>query len=99
MLKLVAAAGSLVAFALADVPTNCAVDTLWGDWQFQMGFSGSEADVTGGILDQDGNYLNLGDVTGTKNFRFSLYNNVEDLDTGAMGTFTKNFRFSLYNNV
>merc|ERR1712080_322171 len=69
--------------SLADLPINCKVDTLWGDWKFQGGIQGSADDVTNGA-----DYRNLGDVTATHHFTFSPDSLVKNKDTGSTGTFT-----------
>merc|ERR1711976_317114 len=85
----------------SDVPTNCVVSNLWGEWKFSLGLRGNVEEVTAGIKDpESGLYNNLGDITGEYNFKFSLYNQVVDLATGVEGTVTsiynQGFQFEIY---
>lgn len=83
-MKLGLVTGSILALgALADVPTNCFVDDLWGDWTFTIGLQGDAEAVTNGA-----SYHNLGDATATYHFQFSEYNMVVNTETGATGEVT-----------
>ena len=68
---------------LADVPTNCMLPDFLGTWQFNIGTQGSRDDVVDGA-----SYKNLGAVSSMHNFEFSEYDQVRNVDTGAVGTFT-----------
>jgi len=84
IMKLGLVASSVLALgAYADVPTNCFVDDLWGDWTFTVGLQGDAETVTTGA-----DYHNLGDATATYHFSFSEYNMVVNSDTGATGEVT-----------
>lgn len=84
IMKLGLVASSVLALgAYADVPTNCFVEDLWGDWTFTIGLQGDAETVTTGA-----DYHNLGDATATYHFSFSEYNMVVNSDTGATGEVT-----------
>ena len=83
-MKLGLVAGSVLALGVyADVPTNCFVDDLWGDWTFTIGLQGDADVVTTGA-----DYHNLGDATATYHFSFAEYNQVVNTETGATGEVT-----------
>ena len=56
--------------------------------------------VTAGIKNENGSYLNLGDVTASRKFRFDMYDVVTDLETGTTGQVTsiyqQGFEFTIY---
>lgn len=83
-MKLGLVASSVLALGVyADVPTNCFVDDLWGDWTFTIGLQGDADVVTTGA-----DYHNLGDATATYHFSFAEYNQVVNTETGATGEVT-----------
>merc|ERR1719469_988962 len=83
-MKLGLVASSVLALGVyADVPTNCFVDDLWGDWTFTIGLQGDADVVTTGA-----DYHNLGEATATYHFSFSAYNQVVNTETGATGEVT-----------
>merc|ERR1712127_220434 len=83
-MKLGLVASSVLALgAYADVPTNCFVDDLWGDWTFTIGLQGDADAVTTGA-----DYHNLGEATATYKFSFAEYNQVVNTETGATGEVT-----------
>merc|ERR1711997_24572 len=86
----------------ADAPVNCPVSASWGDWEFRLGErSNSPQSLLRGIVDENGDYTNLGEETGKPyRFSFELYNKVTDLETGATGVITsiynQGFQFEIY---
>merc|ERR1712178_644507 len=86
----------------ADAPVNCPVSASWGDWEFRLGErSNNPQDLLRGIVDENGDYTNLGEETGKPyRFNFELYNKVTDLETGATGVITsiynQGFQFEIY---
>merc|ERR1719469_415340 len=89
-MKLGLVASSVLALGVyADVPTNCFVDDLWGDWTFTIGLQGDADVVTTGA-----DYHNLGEATATYHFSFAEYNQVVNTETGATGEVT-----TIYNQV
>jgi len=87
-----------LSLAVADVPTNCFVSDLWGDWTFTLGLQGDADTVTTGA-----EYHNLGDATGTYHFSFQEYDVVTNTDTGVQGTVTtiynQGFEFKINGQV
>jgi len=79
----------LAGFSRADLPVNCKVSDLLGDWDFVLGTRGDRDVVTTGA-----SYTNLGDETGRYSFRFGddhlkeKNNLVTNLESGEEGTFT-----------
>merc|ERR1712071_40296 len=104
--------GLLAGQILAVSPTDCTVSNLWGTWSFNLGLRGNVEEVTSGIIKTDEcafnsliaadicNYSNLGEITGTYEFEFSLYDVVKDVATGVEGTVTsiynQGFLFDIY---